>query len=755
MNWTESGARGKGMAPFCFDDVVVDPAARTLSRAGVLQPLEPKTYAVLLVLLQHPGELVPRDDLLDQVWGHRHVTPGVLTRAIAQLRHALAEDSQQPRYIQTRHALGYCFIGALLEPPAAEAEPAPPVAPVAEEPTRVVDAPAAGDASPLAPAPVDVSVPAAAVPLWSDAEPAAARHNQPRRWLAFVAILLLGALAGWGVFEHLAAPPPRLAASVAVLPFANLSGNPRDDYFAEGLAEEMRDALAGVKGLKVVASVPPVAKDGAVDVKALGQRLGVASILTASVRREDQRLRITARLTDTGNGYTLWSHSYDHALAGVFATQRDIAAEVVHALLGAIPGNGEALAKRLAPTRNAAAFDTYLQGLQLLHEANRPAAVDQAIVRFDQALKQDSGFAKAQAGICRAQVWRFEARHSADALELAKAACQRAEQMDPAMAETDLALGDLYRAAGDDERALQHYRKAAQSPVWAALAHVGLAKVHARQQRSDLALAEFQQALQLDPGSAGVLAELGYQQFLDGKLPQAVASYRRAVELRPESAELWGRLGALYMEAGNDAAAAETLEHAIGITPTVETLTNLGLLKYQHGDYAAAVALQRQATALGPEDFMVWSNLGEALSADPASSAAEARKAFAEAAARAENYLKLKPDDARAVAELGLYRVNLGDATMARQLVTRAEALHGQDGEIALLNAETLALLGDLGAARQRLLAARAAGMAETSIDGNHVFRRLGLLSPPPAADKSGSTEPPAPHSSAGLSTGG
>lgn len=96
-----------------FDDVVIDVAAHTLVRAGQPVSVEPKAYAVLLMLLRHAGTMVGRDDLLDAVWGHRHVTPGVLTRAIAQLRAALDNDPHQPRYIQTQHALGYRFIGVL------------------------------------------------------------------------------------------------------------------------------------------------------------------------------------------------------------------------------------------------------------------------------------------------------------------------------------------------------------------------------------------------------------------------------------------------------------------------------------------------------------------------------------------------------------------------------------------------------------------------------------------------------------------
>src|SRR5687768_2064571 len=108
-----SGPTASPAARYRFGDVEVDVAAHSLLRGGEPQPLEPKAFAVLLVLLRHPGALVGRDELLDAVWGHRHVTPGVLTRAIAQLRTALGDDPHRPRYIRTQHAVGYAFIGHL------------------------------------------------------------------------------------------------------------------------------------------------------------------------------------------------------------------------------------------------------------------------------------------------------------------------------------------------------------------------------------------------------------------------------------------------------------------------------------------------------------------------------------------------------------------------------------------------------------------------------------------------------------------
>lgn len=113
-----------GPPRYHFDGIEVDVAGHVLTRDGQAQPIEPKAFSVLVELLRHAGDTVGRDQLLDAVWGHRHVTPGVLTRAIAQARVALADDSHHPRYIQTRHAVGYRFIGRLEPPPGAAAHSA-------------------------------------------------------------------------------------------------------------------------------------------------------------------------------------------------------------------------------------------------------------------------------------------------------------------------------------------------------------------------------------------------------------------------------------------------------------------------------------------------------------------------------------------------------------------------------------------------------------------------------------------------------
>lgn len=712
-----AGQGGPTTETYRFDEIVVDATAHTLSRAGVAQTIEPKAFAVLLILLRRAGELVGRDDLLDQVWGHRHVTPGVLTRVIAQLRSALGDDSHHPRYIQTQHALGYRFIGELQigelqagpEEAVAPAEPAVPL----PTPTTGADTEHVHDAA--IPAAADV---ATRERIHAEVD----RHARRWPWLLAAAVLVAAAAATWlpqwrGGGLRSAEP------SIAVLPFTTLSDRSDDRYFAEGLATEMHSALAGVHGLKVAAWLPPEAVAGT-DPRTMGERLGVATVLDASVRRDRGRVRISARLSDTRSGYTLWSRTYEHDVADVFATQSDIAQQVVTALRGVLPDAGEGLRRRLTPTRNVAAFDAYLKGLQSLLGGES----DDAIASFRSALSDDSGFARAQAGICQAEIDRFEQMRGANAFENARLACLRAQKMDPTMATVKLALGDLYRVRGETRKAAEFYESAREDPEVRSNALVGLAEIEAAQDHRERSIELFAKALEASPGNAYVWSTMAWQQYLNDDLSGAIESSKRALKLRPDRSVLWSALGYYQMTKGETAEAEKSLQHSNSLEPNYAATANLGMLKTQAGDYAAAATLYRLATQLDPGDFYPWGYLGDALVADP--SAGQAQPAFREAADRARKYVELRPDDAMAVAALAWYLTNLGEREQVPGLMQRAESLGSAKGEVALFNAQTYAVLGDHDRARERMQAAVANGMGERAIQTNFVLRRAGLVKP-------------------------
>src|SRR3546814_230737 len=272
----------------------------------------------------------------------------------------------------------------------------------------------------------------------------------------------------------------------------------------------MHAALAGVPGIKGAAPAAPgvIAGEGAPDVGALGRKLGVATVLDASIRREGTRVRVSARLSDTQTGYILWTHSYDRELSDVFDVQNEIADEVVRALPGVIPGRQGTLAKRLAPTRNLVAYDAYLKGLDRLQASDEDGNLTSAVGYFNQALSADSGFARAQAGICRAEIRHFEYARDAQAYEHARDACERAARMDPGLHELSLAFGDMYRVRGESTKAIEQYTRALEDPAFAADANIGIANVHGANGRTELALEYLHRALSLRPGDGEVYREI-------------------------------------------------------------------------------------------------------------------------------------------------------------------------------------------------------------------------------------------------------
>lgn len=808
-----------------FGEIVVDALAHTLSRAGLPQSVEPKAFAVLLVLLRHAGELVERDRLLDLVWGHRHVTPGVLTRAIAQLRGALDDHPQSPRYIQTQHALGYRFIGALLpEPvpaarekggvpgsvPAEPAEtpdplevasgsspraagrppfptPAPVPALAAAPASAAVPADNGTDTPPVGadresgallptagasagparpPAPVHdgghhagtgvdghppavyspdlhpaMSAPAGSspslgahpgaagrAPLLDDSGPVAARRRvlPGPAWLGWATLLLAALIAALVlVARQRGDVPPRPAeASIAVLPFVSLGDDSGDRYFVEGLAVEMQDALAGVPGLKVASRAAAASVQQAnPDPRAVGGALGVATVLDASVRREGRRVRINARLSDTATGFTLWSHSYERETADVFAVQSEIAGEVVQALLGVLPGE-PALRKRLTPTHDLAAYEAYLKGVQQLQGSADDDQLEKAIASFNEALAGDASFARAQAGICRAELMRFENSRDTPAFERARSACMHAARMDPELREVSLALGDMHRVRGEFAEASRQYTRALDDTALRPQAYLGLARTQSAQGRIQVALDYFERARRLLPRDPVVYRERGYQQYLNGDLAGAIESYRVAAGLLPGDAELWSSLGGLYMVNGDNANAIQALERSVAIRPSYGALSNLGTLRYETGAYAEAVDLYRHAAELDPKDYRLWGNLGDALSAQPGQ-AAPAAQAYEQAARMAEAYVGVKGGDAQAQVWLGWYLANLGQADAARRHLAQAEELATERGEVAFVASQTLALLGDERGARTRLERARAEGIPAQRIRSAPALRPL------------------------------
>lgn len=298
-----------------FDDVVIDFAGRRLSRAGSERTLEPKAFAVLALLAGAPGRVFTRDQILDSVWGHRHVTQSVLNRIMSLLRQALGEDAQHPRLLHTVYGVGYRFD---LPAPASAAQ-------AAARPDPII---AAGDALPAPPAGASTSgrlrwpwiaagVAAALVVLTSVAPGWQSRVKQAE-----------GATGAAPTTPTVSAPP-----SLAVLPFTDLSQARDLGYLADGLAEEIRSQLAQAAALRVVGRASSGAFEGKrEDPRAIGRKLGVSYLLEGSVRRDGEHLRVATQLVRAEDGTHLWSRTYTRELRDLLAMQEELSRDVAQAM---------------------------------------------------------------------------------------------------------------------------------------------------------------------------------------------------------------------------------------------------------------------------------------------------------------------------------------------------------------------------------------------------------------------------------------
>lgn len=368
-------------------------------------------------------------------------------------------------------------------------------------------------------------------------------------------------------------PPesPRTAPStraIAVLPLANMSADPENEYFSDGMTEEIINALAKVPGIQAASRTSCFAFKGkAVDIRQVGEKLGVGSVLDGSVRKVGNRIRITAQLINVENGYHLWSETYDRQLEDVFAIQDEISRAIVDALKLRLGGETGPL---VVPTKNIEAYNIYLKGRFFFNKFTEPG-LRKALELFQLALLQDPGFARAYAGI--ADVWCNLADDWVapdDAYPRAKAAAERALQREPELAEAITSVGKVlcwheWNFAGA-ERELE--RAVRLSPNYAE-AHYVLGTALPLVGRLSEAIEAIRRALVLDPLSAHFSGWLARFMLYSGDYDGALTQGHKTLELDEGSIRAPHYIGSAYLAKGDAETALEWYRRAQGLEKAV------------------------------------------------------------------------------------------------------------------------------------------------------------------------------------------
>ncbi len=375
------------------------------------------------------------------------------------------------------------------------------------------------------------------------------------RTLIVAATLVVAAGAGGWILRSLAptGSPSSDAgsrndhASIAVLPFADLSPARDSEYFADGMAEEILNALAVVPGLRVAARTSSFSFKGKnQDVRDIGTALGVSTVLEGSVRKERNLIRITAQLIDATNGFHMWSHTYDRELESVFAIQDEIATAIVEALRMPLGLKSQDRLSR-SRTDDMAAYELYLRGRFLIGQRGR--SLSQAITLFEDALARDSTFAPAYAGLAEAYglLPYYALASFEEALVKAEAMARRALALDNSLAQAHLALANVRRDRRDWDESLREYRRALELAPDDVEANSQYAQWLAAVGRLAEAVRHSRRARDLDPLSPHKRAMLGWHLTYTRQYDEAMAELQHAFELDPDFMLAHFRLYWLYL----------------------------------------------------------------------------------------------------------------------------------------------------------------------------------------------------------------
>ncbi|MEJ2123033.1 MAG: winged helix-turn-helix domain-containing protein [Alphaproteobacteria bacterium] len=494
-------------------------ATHRISKGEKTIKLEPRTMGVLVCLAGRPGKVVKREQLEAAVWPRMVVGYDALSNTIKKLRKAFDDDPKHPRIIETIPKVGYRLIG--------EVSHSPPDS----------EAPVGAEAAPKAPEAPKRSFVAGAAALV----------------LLVIGIVIVSWLVPWeGSGEKTLSRPG--GPSIAVLPFTNMSGDKEQEYFADGITDDLITDLSKISGLFVVARNSVFAYKGkAVNVSEVGRELGVRYILEGSIRKAEDRVRITAQLVDTSTHGHVWAERYDRDLKDIFALQDEVAHEIVEALAVTVSEDEEErLVKRY--TDSVEAYDYYLRGLEYFSDPTREANT-LARQMHQKAIDLDPKFAAAYAllGFSYSQEWTMGWSQDPRTLEIAFEHARKAVALDDWLPVGYAILGEVYLWKKEHEKAIAAQEKAIALSNNAADQIAGLGGILIWAGRPEKSIELVRKAMRLNPMyPIEYLWNLGHANFVLGRYDEAIEALKRIRDRNPDYLPAHAYLAASYSELGRD-----------------------------------------------------------------------------------------------------------------------------------------------------------------------------------------------------------
>lgn len=544
-----------------FGDFRLDAERHRLWRGHEIVPLSLKAIETLTVLVRNPGKVLERQTLMDALWPNTIVEDANLTVAISQLRKAFAQNGDIDQFIETIPRIGYRFAAPIRE---------------VDEPTSLItERPAAEATEPE-------------VVVASSKDGGFRRLNRRTMIIlgALFGFVLVALLIYWQRTNRPASPAPAQIKSLAVLPFKSLGQQPEDEYLGLGLADTLITQLSTMDQIAVrpLSAVQKYAGSASYDPLTAGRDLRVDIVLEGYTQQEGDTLRVTMRLLRVNDGVALWSAKLDEKLGDIFTMQDLIAQEVAQAsVLRLTDGQKqELLTTRHASNREA--YQLYLKGRYFWDKRTGPD-LERALSYFEQAIKLDPSYARAYSGLadCYAVLSYFTKRPFTESFPAAKAAAQKALELDNSLAEPHATLGLVLHTSWEWAQAAKEYEKALELNPNYATAHQWYGFYLMNLGRRDESVRELKRAQELDPVSIEINSDLGVILTYARRPDEGMSYFKAALEMDQNFIEAHAALGLAYVLKGELDQAISELERARELShDRSDVLANLG--------YADAIA---------------------------------------------------------------------------------------------------------------------------------------------------------------------
>jgi TolB-like protein/DNA-binding winged helix-turn-helix (wHTH) protein len=534
-----------------FGPFVLDPGERLLRHGASRMELPPRAFDTLLVLVENSGRLLEKDSLMRTVWGDTVVEENNLSQVVYLLRKALRDGEDGSRYIETVPKRGYRFVAAVQEIDREVARE------ISRESVREGAAANGSGESHTTPAASDSSVLSGSStnPIETPALPPVSRSGWRLGLLAGLALAtVVASLAatGWkrGLFVDLA-PDPGPIRSVAVLPLQNLSNDPNQEYFVDGMTDELITDLAQIHDLKVVSKTSIMRyKATRTPLPQIGHDLGVDAVVEGSVLRSGDRVRITAQLIRTATDRHIWAAAYDGDLKDVLSLQARVAEAITNEVKLNLTAEETGRLHR-GQTVDPEAVDLYLRGRYAWNQRNIDG-FNQAIAYFNQAIEKDPNFALAYSGLADAHTLLVLYGDNPANLNEAKRSAEQALALDSSLAEAHTSLAavrilhdwDWTGAEQEFQRAIDLNPNFAQAHHWYGNLLLGPEGRHSE------AIAELQRAQELDPLCLIITADTGFAHYLAGHYDLALQTYQKVLATNPNFVPVHFYLAKYYLQTG-------------------------------------------------------------------------------------------------------------------------------------------------------------------------------------------------------------